>query len=313
MKQDLNIVFMGTPQFAVPALHALTHSRHTVALVVTQPDRRKGRGLKMAMPPVKKAALKLGLNVLQPDAIRGPEFFSRLSNIQPDLIVVVAFSHILPKALIELPPLGTLNIHPSLLPKYRGPAPIQWAVINEEQETGIAIMQMDEGMDTGEVLLTCKQTIYPDDTAGTLHDRLALAGAELLIETLEALCAGNISPSPQDHQLATYAPLLKKKTGRIDWHQPATTIDCFIRGMTPWPGAFTFHQDNRLKILKAAPLQANMADSPGVVVKGFADELRIATTQGFIRIEEIQGASGKRLPVADFLRGYKLKPGDRFT
>jgi methionyl-tRNA formyltransferase len=313
MKKDLNIVFMGTPQFAVPALKALAQSRHSIALVITQPDRRKGRGLKIAMPPVKETALSLDIDILQPDAIRGADIYAKLEDVQPDLIVVVAFSHILPKAFIELPPLGILNIHPSLLPKYRGPAPIQWALINGETETGVSLMQMDEGMDSGDVLLTRKQTIHPEDTAGSMHDRLATVGAELLIETIEGLCAGHLHPKPQDHQLATYAPLLKKKDGRIDWRQPANRIDCFIRGMTPWPGAHTFHNGNRLKILKVRPQKADIEATPGSVVKGFADELRIATSQGLILIDEIQGASGKHLAVADFLRGYALKPGDQFS
>jgi methionyl-tRNA formyltransferase len=229
--------------------------------------------------------------------------------LQPDFFVVLAFGHILSENILELPRLGTINIHASLLPEYRGPAPIQWAIINGESQTGITTMLMDKGVDTGDILLSQKEPISPEDTAATLHDRLAACGADLLVETLQGFASKTIKPIPQDHRKATYAPLLKKQDGRIRWQKSADELDTFIRGMTPWPGAFTFHHKNRLKILKAAPIQENPTEPAGTIIEAFPDELCVATGKGVLSISEIQGPSGKRLGVADFLRGYKLPPG----
>ncbi len=300
---------MGTPDFAVPALKALYHNRHDVALVVTRPDRPMGRGRKIASPPVKEAAIRFGYDVIQPLSIKTDEFADNLARYKPDLLVVVAFGHILPKNLLELPRLGAVNIHASLLPKYRGPAPIQWAIINGEKETGVTAMFMDEGLDTGNILFSSKITIAADDTSAILHDRLSDLGAELLIKTLKALEAKKMNPLPQNHDRATFAPLLKKKDGHIDWKMPAQTLAAFIRGMTPWPGAFTFHGNKRLKIFAAKPILTDVAETSGTVLKGFPDELRVATGQGILSILEIQGASGKRLLIKNFLQGYKLPPG----
>jgi len=300
---------MGTPDFAVPALKALYQNSHEVALVVTQPDRPKGRRRKMASPPVKETAIRLGYEVIQPLSIKTDEFTDNTARYKPDLFVVVAFGHILPKNLLKLPRLGAINIHASLLPKYRGPAPIQWAIINGEKETGVTAIFMNEGLDTGDILLSLKTKIASDDTAATLHDRLADLGAELLINTLKTLEANNINPVPQNHAQATFAPLLKKKDGQIDWKMPAKTLEAFIRGMTPWPGAFTFHGNKRLKIFAAGPILTDVAETPGTVIKGFPDELRVATGQGALSVLEIQGASGKRLLIKDFLQGYRLPPG----
>lgn len=300
---------MGTPDFAVPALKALNKSGHDVALVVTQPDRPKGRGRKVVPPPVKEVAIRLGYDVLQPASIKTDEFADRMERFEPDLFVVVAFGHILPETLLDLPRIGAINIHASLLPKYRGPAPIQWAIINGERETGVTTMFMDKGLDTGDILLSTKTEITPDDTSATLHDRLAVLGADLLVRTLNGFETKDIKPVPQDHTKATYAPLLKKKDGHIDWEKPAKTLETFIRGMTPWPGAFTFHGNKRLKIFKADPVLMDVAEAPGTVIQSFPDELRVATGKGALSIKEIQGASGKRLIIKDFLRGYKLPPG----
>lgn len=300
---------MGTPEFAVPALRALHQNDKDVVLVVTQPDRRKGRGLKLSPPPVKKAAINFGYTVLQPPFIPSTEFSNIISENKPDFIVVIAFGHIIRKNILDIPKIATINIHASLLPKYRGPAPIQWAIINGENKTGVTTMLIDEGMDTGDILLTSELQIASGDTSETLYHRLADLGADLLIQTLNAFETGDIHPIPQDHTQATYAPLLKKNDGRMDWKAPAQSLDAFIRGMTPWPGAFTFHGEKRLKIFKAENILMDTSDPPGTVMKGFPDELRVATGKGVLSVLEIQGESGKRLLVKDFLRGYPLPPG----
>ncbi|MDM8549780.1 methionyl-tRNA formyltransferase [Desulfobacterales bacterium HSG2] len=309
MNEKYRIVFMGTPDFSVPALNILHENAYDVALVVTQPNRPKGRGRKLHPPPVKKAALNLGYDVIQPESVRTDEFADRVTACKPDLFVVVAFGHILPQRILEIPRLGAVNIHASLLPKYRGSAPIQWVIINGEKETGVTTMFMDKGMDTGDILLSEKIEIAPDDTSATLHDRLAIVGAELLVKTLKRFEADDIQPVPQDHAQATYAPILNKKDGRIDWKKSAEALEAFIRGVTPWPGAFTFHEDKRLKIFKAVPVLTDTDEPPGTVIRSFPDELRVATGKGVLSILEIQGASGKRLLIKDFLRGYKMPPG----
>jgi len=311
--KQLKIVFMGTPDFSVPTLKVLHQNGYEVALVVTQPDRPRGRGRKLTPPPVKRAALEMGLPVVQPQSIRDPSFVNRIRALEVDLFVVVAMGRILPRELLDIPPSGAVNIHGSLLPCYRGPAPIQWALINNEKETGITTMLMDKGLDTGDILMTAKTAITSDDTSATLHDRLATMGAELLIKTITGLKSHAIVPRPQDHALATYAPLLKKSDGRIDWNKPAQLIEAFIRGMTPWPGAFAFLDNKRLKIFKAAAKNQECTQAAGTVIRGFSDELRIATGRGALSIREIQGASGKRLNIRDYLRGHNIKPGSVFT
>jgi methionyl-tRNA formyltransferase len=313
VKDKFTIIFMGTPDFAVPSLHLLSREGYDVALVVTQPDRPKGRGRKRVAPPVKRKALELNLEVLQPSTLNSKKFTDQIKHIQPDFLVVIAFGHILSEKILQLPKFGAINIHASLLPEYRGPAPIQWAIINGDSQTGITTMFMDKGMDTGNVLLTKKEPILPEDTAATLHDRLANTGADLLIKTLKDYAAHKLIPIAQDHSKATYAPLLKKQDGHINWQKSAEELEPFIRGMTPWPGAFTFHNETRLKILKAAPIPERVAEAAGTILKAFPDELRVATGKGALSILEIQGPSGKRLGVADFLRGYKLPPGTILT
>jgi methionyl-tRNA formyltransferase len=309
MKKKAKIIFMGTPEFAVPALKALYKSNQNVALVVTQPDRPKGRGRKIIPPPVKEVAINLRYELNQPSSIRTVEFANRIENHKPDIIVVVAFGHIIPKNILAIPKIAVINIHASLLPKYRGPAPIQWAIINGETETGVTTMLMDEGLDTGDILLSSKIKIFSDDTSGTLHDRLANLSADVLIQTIERIEAGNIRPISQDHSQATYAPLLKKNDGRMNWEMPAQTLEAFIRGMTPWPGAFTFHGKKRLKIFKAIPIIIDAVEPPGTVIKRFPDELCVATGKGALSVIEIQGESGKRLLIKEFLQGYKIAPG----
>jgi methionyl-tRNA formyltransferase len=278
-------------------------------MVVTQPDRPRGRGRKLAPPAVKTLAQNLGYRVLQPASIKTADFSSLISELKPDFLVVIAFGKILPENVLALPRLGTINVHASLLPKYRGPAPIQWAVINGEKETGVCTQLMEKELDTGDLLFSVHETIKPDDTAGDLHDRLALKGAAVLIDTLKGLADKTIQPVSQDHSLATYAPMLTKDDGLINWNQPAESLESFIRGVTPWPGAYTFLGDKRLKIFRSRPITTEITAPPGTVLQGFPDELRIAAGKGVLSIEEIQGASGKRLSIKDFLRGHQIPPG----
>lgn len=300
---------MGTPAFAVPSLAALHQSRHTVIQVITQPDRPKGRGRKIEPPPVKVAARGFGLPVMQPEKVKTDDFVEVLSQLCPDVLAVAAYGHILPKTVLEIPTVGCINVHASVLPKYRGAAPIQWAIINGEKQTGVTTMMMDVGMDTGDILLTATETIQPEDTAATLQDRLAVIGADVLIDTLNRLADGRLTPTPQDHSRATVAPMLKKEDGRIDWNLSADTIANRIRGMTPWPGAFAFIGEKQLKIFSAVPLKSASADVPGTVIAGFADELRVATGDGALSVLEVQGASGKRLMVREYLLGHPIAPG----
>ncbi len=303
------IIFMGTPEFATPTLKALHHSEHDVLAVATKPDRPKGRGRRTVACAVKESAGNLSYPVLQPARVVEPWFVENITDHRPDLFVVVAYGHILPGSVLAIPRLGTINVHASLLPKYRGPAPIQWAVINGESETGVTTMWMDEGMDTGDILLTSKISISPADTSESLHERLAELGAELLIETLTQLEEGHLTSTAQDNSEATYAPLLKKQDGRIDWSKDPTSLDAFIRGMNPWPGAFTLLFGKRLKIFKAKGLQKQASGTPGTVMKGFPGELDVVTGRGILTLEEVQFESGKRLPVKDFLKGCRVAPG----
>jgi methionyl-tRNA formyltransferase len=307
-----SIIYMGTPDFAVPTFHALHRSPYDLKLVVTQPDRPKGRGRRLAPPPVKQAAQSLGYDVRQPDDIRDPGFMDLLKSIAPDFLVVVAFGRILPASVLGIPRRGAVNVHASLLPRYRGPAPIQWAIIRGEPRTGVTTMLMDVGVDTGDILLRAATPVGPEDTAATLHDRLAAMGADLLVETISGVCSGDVLPCAQNHAQATFAPMLKKEDGRIQWEQPALSIDARIRAMTPWPGAYCFFDGKRYKIHRARPISGVSISPPGTVVPGFPDELRIATGDGVLSILEIQGESGKRLPVSRFLRGNPIAPGAAF-
>lgn len=301
---------MGTPDFAVPPLLALHAADVQVSLVVTQPDRPKGRGRILAPPPVKETALQLGYPVAQPPKVRDAAFVPRLKALKPDFFVVVAFGQILPAHVLQIPAHGAVNIHASLLPKYRGPAPIQWALIRGERQTGVTTMLMDRGVDTGDILLQRKIPIEADETAGRLHHRLSRMGADLLVETLAGLIRGSIRPQAQKHDRATYAPMLKKKDGHLHWHRPAAHLDALVRAMTPWPGAFCYLDGRMLKILKAHPIaRVETQAPPGTVVEGFPDELRIAADPGILVIEELQGASGKRMPARDFLRGHPVAAG----
>ena len=313
MTRNISFVFMGTPDFAVPTLQSLARDGIMPKLVVTQPDRPKGRGRKSLPPPVKTAAIELGCDVIQPISVADPDFKAQLASLDPDFFVVVAYGHLLTSELLALPGIAAINLHASLLPKYRGAAPIQRAVMNGDKETGVTTMRMDRGMDTGDILLFEKTAIDPLDTSGSLHDRLAGMGGNLVLTTMEGMLNGQLTPKPQDHSKATHAPMLKKADGHIDWSLPVSHIFCLIRGVTPWPGAFTFHNDMRLKIHRAHPILEPVSEPPGTVLKTFPGELRISTGNGVLQVLEIQGASGKRLAVQDFLRGYRLDPGERLS
>lgn len=302
---------MGTPDFAVPAFEALRDSPHEVVLVITQPDRPKGRGRKLTASPVKKVADASGYPIFQPVSLRNQNVQEKIQSLDPDLLVVIAFGHVLTADILAIPRYGAINVHASILPKYRGPAPIQWAVINGDRETGVTTMMMDSGVDTGDILLTAREPIGPEDTAGHMHDRLARVGAELLITTLEALAGERLTPIVQEHIQATYAPMLTKGDGRINWRKPAVAIESFIRGVSPWPGAFTFYGSKRIKIYKARTRDSRTDKQAGTVLESFPGELWVATGEGVLSILEIQGASGKRLPVEDFLRGTAMIPGEQ--
>ena len=300
---------MGTPDFALPSLRALREAGHDVAAVVCQPDRPKGRGGKPAPPPVKVLAESWGLPVIQPEKMKDPSFLDRLRAYHPDLISVVAFGRILPPSILNLPSRGCVNVHASLLPKYRGAGPIAWAIINGESETGVTTMQMDPGMDTGDMLLQERIPILPEDTAGTLAVRLSELGARLLIRTLEGLAAGTVSPTPQDHSRATPAPILEKEAGELDWSQPASALVNRVRGLDPWPGAYTFYEDERWRICRAAAVENGDSAKPGTVLKADRDAISVATGEGVFQILELQPANGRRMPVRDFLGGHSVSEG----
>lgn len=302
---------MGTPQFAVPSLEAmLSHGRNVIA-VVTQPDRRKGRGRKLAPPPVKEAALREKIPVLQPDTIKSAAFLSEIENLKPDIIVVTAYGKILPGPLLSLPRYGTINVHGSLLPQYRGAAPIQWALINGEAETGVTIMQMDEGMDTGDILLPRAIPIAPEDTAGSLAEKLSVLGGELLVEALDLLTEDKLVSRKQDDAAATYAPLLSKKDGRIDWKKPASTISCLIRGLDPWPSAYTTLDGKWMRLFVPEVRDGEVSDAPGTIVRAGTEGLLIATSKGSLLVKEIQREGGRRMDVESFLRGRPFAEGSQ--
>jgi methionyl-tRNA formyltransferase len=313
VEKRFSVVFMGTPEFAVPALNALVDYGCHIPLVVTRPDRAAGRGRNLIPPPVKTAAVSLGLSVVQPEAVNTNHFYEAMQRIHPDLLVVVAFGRILSESLLSMPRLGAINLHASLLPRYRGPAPIQWAIINGDPQTGVTAMRMDKGLDTGDILMREPVPIHAEDTGKTLKKRLSEVSAGLLKKTLKQMETGTLKPIPQAHADATYAPLLKKKDGHINWSQPAVKIEPFIRGMIPWPGAYTFYEDKRIKIFKAAVKPEYGDAPPGQVVAGFSDELRVATGKGVLSVMEVQGASGKRLQISDFLRGNPIPVGARLA
>lgn len=309
MIKPFKIVFMGTPDFSVPPLLALAEKGHEIVLVITQPDRPKGRGKKMVPPPVKVAAQNLGLRVLQPENMHSAEIKETLVNLKPDLFVVVAFGHKLSQEILDIPAITPINIHASLLPAHRGSAPIQASILNQDSQTGVTTMFMDKDLDTGAILLKSETTIHESDTAEDLHDRLAVMGADLIVKTLDLLAENKLTPILQDHTLATFAPLLKKSDGRIDWAWSPDKISAHVRAMTPWPGAFTHLNGQRLKIFKVTCHTTPSAADPGTVIGCDDQGIRVAAGSGAVTIIELQGASGRRMTALDFLRGRPVKPG----
>lgn len=308
----MRLVFMGTPDFASASLEALLRSDDSIVGVVTQPDRPKGRGQTLTPSPVKLLAEREKIPLLQPLKMKGPEFLQALAEWKPDLIAVAAFGRILPPAILSLPPLGCINVHGSLLPKYRGAGPIQWAIINGETETGITTMLMDEGMDTGAMLLQEAIPIAQDDTAGSLSPRLAELGGRLLVETIVRLKAGTLMPRPQDASQATMAPLLKKEDGVIDWALPAAVLANRVRGLSPWPGAYvTMAGGNRWTIWRALALPGPVTELPGIVVAVTTKAIHVATGEGVLAVTELQPANSRRMAVSQYLAGHSVAVGER--
>lgn len=303
----LRIVFMGTPEFACPTLQMLFDRGEEVIAVVTQPDRPKGRGQKLTPPPVKVLAERHGVPVLQPVKVRAPEAIAAIQELRPDLIVVIAFGQILPKALLDIPPKGCINVHASLLPRYRGAAPLNWCIVNGETETGVTTMLMDVGLDTGDMLVKKAIPIDPDEDAQSLHDRLAVLGAAAMAETLDLLAAGRLVPEKQDDSLTNYAPMIKKEDGLIDWGKEPRVIKNLVRGFTPWPGAFTTLEDKALKICRVRTGEGHGA--PGTVLRADKSGLEVACGNGSLFIEELQLEGRKRLPAQEFLAGIKIAAG----
>ena len=306
-----SLIFMGTPGFAVPSLRALLDAGAPILLVVTQPDRPSGRGRRVAAPPVKQLAQEKGLEVYQPEKVKSAEAVERITALGPSCLVVVAYGQLLPAEILEIPPLGAVNVHASLLPQYRGPAPIHWALIQGEMETGVTTMFMDVGMDTGDILLQRKTVIHPEETAGSLHDRLAEEGARVLVETLDLLKRGSLEPRAQDNTQATYAPMLAKEDGKVNWHEDAKRICCRIRGLDPWPGGFTSWQGKRLKLFGCRALPISTQAEPGTVIAAAEDGLQVAAGEGVVLIETLQLEGRRPLAVTDFLRGHHFQVEDK--
>jgi methionyl-tRNA formyltransferase len=307
----LRIVFMGTAELACASLKAVL-AAYPGTVVVTRPDRRKGRDLKEQPSPVKTMAAKeKGMLVLQPEKASDRSFFNELAKMQLDLIVVAAYGQILPQAVLDLPKFGCINVHTSLLPKYRGAAPIQWAILNNEAETGVSIMKMTAGLDTGDILSQRATPIGPDDTGATLHDRLAVMGAELLLETIPAYVAGRLTPRPQDNEAATYARKITKADGHLDWSRSALELRNRLRAFTPWPGAFVnWTTQGRAQLLKIWRVQVEQRQGqPGQILEANKTELIVACGTDAIRIEQLQLEGGRKMTAAEFLAGHEIKPG----
>ena len=305
----MNIVFMGTPDFSVEALKSLIAAGHNITAVVTQPDKKKGRGEKVMFTPVKEEALKHDLKVYQPVKVREPEFIDELKKLDIDVIVVIAFGQILPKEILEMGQYGCINVHASLLPKYRGAAPIQWAVIDGEEESGVTTMQMNEGLDTGDILEVVKVPIDKKETGGSLFDKLSIAGANLIVKTLDDLQAGTVTPVKQDDTKSNYAKKLKKELGNIDFNQEAVKIERLIRGLNPWPSAYTKLADKTLKIWDADVVDKDYEGENGEIVEVTKDYFVVKTGSKSLKINELQLEGKKRMKSDIFLRGNKLEKG----
>ncbi len=306
---SMQLVFCGTPLFAVPTLRALVEHKFPISLVVTQPDRPQGRGLQLTASPVKQAALENGLPVIQPDKIKNnEEFREQLAKLNPDAIIVVGYGRIVPQWMIDLPRFGNINLHGSLLPKYRGAAPIQWAIASGETVTGVTTMKIDAGLDTGDILLQRDINIQPEDTSETLGPRLAAIGAELMVETLRGLAVGSVSPMPQDHSKASLAPILKKEDGQIDFRLHAKQISDRLRGFQPWPGAFTRFRGKTLNTWRVSPVEQSLPEGELLV----GNRLLVGCGGGSaLELLEVQPEGKRRMLAADFVRGYRPESGER--
>jgi methionyl-tRNA formyltransferase len=311
MMKKPRILFMGTAPFAIPALSELFHTGWPIIGVVTPPDRPQGRGRLTAPPPVKTAALAMGLPIIQTPNVKDIDFLQRLLTLAPDLVIVAAFGQILPQSVLSSPPDGCINIHPSLLPKYRGAAPINWAIIHGEEKTGVTVMKMDEGMDSGDILLQEETPIDENENFGELHDRLAKMGAKLLLKTLSLLPTGDIHPVQQDHALATFAPPLDKEIGRISWRNDCQHITRFIRGLSPAPCAYTFLHGKKLKVFSATAKPAENPAAQGTIKVEKNETLCVAVQNGYVYLEEVQLEGKKRMNIRDFLRGASLSTRER--
>ena len=308
--KKFRVIFMGTPEFSVPCLAALTEACEVIG-VVTQPDRPKGRGQKLRPSPVKTWALEHGLTVYQPEKVKTEEFTTRLESLQPELMIVVAFGQILSQRILDIPTYGCINVHASLLPRYRGAAPMQWCLIHGEKKTGVTTMFMDAGLDTGDMLLKRELDISDRMNLEELHDALMEQGAALLMETLEQLSAGTLPREKQQDELSNYAPMLTKDTGKIDWTKSAWEIHNLVRGLDSWPGAYTFLNGGKYKLWRTQPKEENASATAGEILQ--ADEkILVATGKGMLRILELQAPGGKRMRAEDYLRGHKLMLPARF-
>lgn len=305
----MKIVFMGTPDFAVPTLESLFSKEYSIELVITQKDKPKGRGKKVQYTPVKEKALELGLEVYQPESINDIEAINRIKSINPDFIVVVAYGQILKTNILEIPKCGCYNVHASLLPKYRGAAPINWAIINGEKETGVTIMEMEEGLDTGDMVLWKSIQINSDDDAPSIHDKLSELGGELIIEALEGIRNGALTKTPQNHNLSTYAHMLDKHMGRINWNDKGENIINLIRGLKPWPSGYTQYQDEIVKIHKASLTDKVKEGNNGEIIKVDKEGIYVNTQDKIVILEEIQFPGKKKLKVEEYLRGNSIEEG----
>lgn len=304
----MRLIFMGTPEFSAPAIDALLEAGHEIAAVFSQPDKPKGRGYNLTPPPVKVKALEHGIPVYQPTTMKDGEALQIFRDIQPDVAVVIAYGRILPKEILEAPKYGCINVHASLLPKYRGAAPIQWSVIDGESKTGVTTMQMDVGLDTGDMLMKCETAIDPDETAGELHDRLSLMGAKLIVDTLAALEQGALTPQKQDDSESCYAKMLTKELCAVDWHKSAKEIHDQIRGLSPWPVATAVLEGKKLKLHRSAiAAQGSETAACGEIIS--LDPLTVQCGEGAVALLEIQAEGKKRMNAQDYLRGHPIKTG----
>lgn len=327
----MRIVFMGTPDFAVGALKAIIQAGHQVCAVVTQPDKPKGRGREMQYTPVKVCALEYGIPVFQPSSVKEPDAVEMLRAYDAELFVVAAFGQILSEEILSMPKYGCVNIHASLLPKYRGAGPIQWAIINGEKETGVTIMQMEKGLDTGDILLVSKVDIDEKETGDSLHDKLALAGAELIVEAIPQIESGTLTPIRQKDEDSSYARMLQKSMGKIDWEKPARQIERLVRGLNSWPSAYTSYHGRTLKIWESSlddrkgtdngavpgemqsKVDEALGSEPGTITAVKKDAFFVQTGEGILKVTQVQPEGKKRMPVKDFLLGYQMREGEKLS